>query len=381
MPASSSAASSWTTLIRHLQASSKLVNRFSEWVMLPPRLFKRLRDNAELDDGYAARTRLDPGWSVGGRQGRSLPEKRSPETAPPVAIRPCWLKERDSNSRWRQHCWNDCVVEFLGLHKLTQVETRKSLGSRDCRYALDYCRGDKNDQNIYDRGMMNGPDDSGERYSKDREERRKRAEEFADAQLTDEGLGDLVRDLLETPTRDSPLTTKWGLGTLFGKGTPRLAFGLCILATAVVLVSVTLPLGRKGRDFAVSMQRDDLRSVSPDAPAFLKMLPQQIEVLFKPDREIISLRTPNAQQIKLVSTLTNNPTPGGTLWTGHVSLSAAAQGGEVISGAGQAQVRIRSSVRLADIVASDLEWVSLKLVLTNKTSNEAGTLSFNFGSP
>lgn len=320
MPRGDDLRSSWDSFLGFLSAEyarKKLLSRFRDWLILPKRLFERGDGRAIKLGWYAKKAGMMPRWWPRERLQplgiETREERKERQQTPRVPAPACWLKDCDRSRRWTDHCRSECVLKFLDRHRFTLSEIKASLECGDCRSGFDYCYDDKIDSGGDNTVSM---DDS---RPKAAEERRKRAEAFADAQVSDEKLPDLVRELIASPHEDSPheeprkgirwndLIPEVRLGILGGAAAVAVCLAILLAVTKLPGPSATrLTLASAtGRDPGASTQQQQLLSLFEE-PLALSFDAKRREIEFP-------LTAGGSQKVALVDSPEATTTFGSTL--------------------------------------------------------------------
>ena len=364
-------AGSWELFVLHIRrtlSSRSANNHFRNWMILPPRLFRKAHSLAEEVGTYRNRQKDLPAWS-----------KVEGKTAGLHRPQSCWLKECDQNVRWKQHCWSQCSLAFLDRNQFTNDETARSLNSGNCRGRLAYCTADSGSEKGKNGTDMSGgtPMDPDGKRDDSQAERRARAEAFASAQTSEDRIEGLVRDLVTPPETKARPAEGFGWGDLL-PGVQYAGAALALMLVAGVSLVVLRPSGGGGETIVASLANDSLRSGTP-TEVFLRNLPNELGATFQLSQGRVVLSTPAGDRLELSGILTNSTAAGGRLWIGTPGVSGKAQGGQAVTGTGRIRIRTRSAVELGKAKLEDLEWVDIQLELAS--GQQAGTLSLVLGTP
>lgn len=362
-------ATNWESFLKVLKA-----NQRRRWMQLPRLLFEKAHEAALKFPFYRAQEMT-----------RQMPDWWKPDADPP---RNCWLKDDKARSEWKQHCQSTCVLRFLRRWKFSLAEISSTLKCGNCRYGFSQCYPDipvsrlkpgnhmSSDESSGTPQSPSGPDSVDPREKRDRDFA-KRAQDYAERQVTDENLTGLLEELLTPPREAKEPTRPFSWHALL----PGLRWGI-VGGAAIILVAATLVLFKTQTTeptLALVLQKDLLRSANPQTPAFIRAIPDRVNASFSPAKGEFSIELPQGERLAVLCVLTNTGTVGRRLWAGTAVVNGVVQGNQRTSGAGDVRIRTIRPLGLAELKQSDLDWVSLELKLTNSLTS--GQLSLGFGTP
>lgn len=371
LPADGKRAASWEIFVQFIRedlAARKMNRLLRKWMRLPSRLFHHAQKRAETYESYRKRLGELPAWSI-----------YDPKA--PVGTRtiPCWLKERDQHSCWKQHCWSGCALCFLKREEFTEKEIDGALNCGSGVRRERYCSGDRKKPSSNSGDGMNGGSPQNRREERDDEGAALEAEaaKFAEEQTKDENLNRLVRDLFVEPRKRPAPAVSFGWRDLL----PGVQYAAVAIALVLALAVARIAFVRTQPDSVVvaSLVNDGLRSGSPTSPAFLKDLPKELTASLNLGGGSVLLSTPAGDRYRLTGILTNSAASGGRLWIGRPTVVGKASTGADVAGSAFVRIRTKTLMELQKAQLSDLEWISIELELSSGGQN--GALSLVFGSP
>ncbi len=370
LPADGERAASWEMFVRFIREdlAARRMNRLQrKWMRLPSRLFRHAQELAETNESYRDRLGDLPSWSI-----------CDPDVKAGARTLPCWLKEQDQHSCWKQLCWSGCTLCFLKRREFTEKEIDGALNCDPGVRRERFCSGNRRKPatTFVDGVNGNSPKDRRGERDDDGAELEAEAAKFAEEQTSGDNLDNLVRDMFVEPRKSPAPAVSFGWRDLL----PGVQYAAVALALVLAVAIAWVAFVRVQPDSVVvaSLVNDGLRSGSPSAPAFLKDLPKELGASLNLNRGTVQLSTPAGDRFELTGILTNSAASGGRLWIGRPTVQGKTRGGAQVAGNALLRVRTKTLVELKKAQLSDLEWVSIELELSS--GGQAGALSLVFGS-